>query len=190
MHSPILASVAVLIAAGTGSTAAASQLSRMTALYNQVCIKAFPDDKAVEALMTGQRARPLTPEAVKVTMRDDPARAWELQDGSATVWIEFPPFHACSVRWNASDIGDLHEYRAIADRYEKATGGFSVVDPYDADEGDIHIHAVGEQRVLPDKGRESLFIFDQRITDPKRRAAGETGYVLRLVHQYAAPGAK
>jgi hypothetical protein len=61
------------------------------------------------------------------------------------------------------------------------------MDPYDTDYGDIHVHAVGEQRVLSDGGRESLFIFDQHITDPKRRAAGETGFVLRFVHQFAPP---
>jgi hypothetical protein len=32
-----------------------------------------------------------------------------------------------------------------------------------------------------------LFFFEQRITDPKRRAAGETGFTLRFVHQYAPP---
>ncbi|MFL6794546.1 MAG: NMCC_0638 family (lipo)protein [Sphingomicrobium sp.] len=161
----------------------------MTVLYEQVCLKAFPDDKAVEALMTAQNARPLSAEDVKVTMRDDPARAWELKDATATVWIEFPPYHACSVRWNTPDIGDLGQYRSIADRYERATGDFSAIDPYDTDYGDIHVHAVGEQTKLPDGRTESLFIYDQHITDAKRRAAGETGYSLRFVHQYAAPDA-
>ena len=92
------------------------QLSRMTALYEQVCLKTFPDDKAVEALMVSENARPLTPDEVKVTMRDDPARGWEVTDKSATVWIEFPPYHACSVRWNASRMGDFSEYRAIVSR--------------------------------------------------------------------------
>jgi hypothetical protein len=171
-----------LIAATGGQTD--SQLVRMAQLYDKVCLGAFPDDKAVEALMAAQNARQLSPDEVKVTMRDDPARAWELQDGTATVWIEFPPYHACSVRWNAPDIGDLSAYRDLADRYERRVGGFSAVDPYDTDYGAIHIHAVGEQRVLPDEGTESLFFFDQHITDAKLRAEGETGYVLRFVHQF------
>jgi len=165
------------------------KLSRMTALYQDVCLKAFPNDKAVEAIMLAQKARPLTADEVKVTMREDPARAWELQDGSATVWIEFPPFHACSVRWNAPEVGDLSQYRTIADEYERKTGGFTTaVTPYDADLDGIHIHAVGEQRALGEGGTESLFIFDQHLTDPKRRPAGETGVVLRFVHQFAPPG--
>jgi hypothetical protein len=167
---------------------AGQRLSQMTALYEQVCLKAFPDDKAVAALMAKRGARELTRDEVKVTMRDDPARGWDIaQDGSASVWLEFPPFHSCSVRWNAPDIGELHEYRAIADAYERARGGFHPIDPLEGDQGDIHIHAVGEQRVLPDRTAESLFVFDQHISDPKRRAAGETGVVLRFVHQFAPP---
>lgn len=163
------------------------RLSRMTALYDQVCLRAFPDDKAVAALMTARNARELASDEVKVTMGDDPARAWDLNDGGATLWIEFPPYHACSVRWSTSQIGDLRAYRAIAEKYESASGGFHPVDPYDADQGDIHIHAVGEQRKLPDKAFESLYIFSQQISDPKRREAGETGVVLRFVHQFAPP---
>ena len=186
MHTAILA-LALALQAGKASSEANERLSRTTALYDQVCLKAFPDDRAVEAMMTAMGAKPLSQEAVKVTMRDDPARAWELADGSATVWIEFPPFHACSVRWNTPELGDLREYRTFADRFENATGGYVSLAPYDADMDDIHIHAVGEQRRLPDGRTESLFVFDQHVTDAKRRAAGETGFSMRFVHQFAPP---
>jgi hypothetical protein len=175
--------------AATAKPAATDQpMPRMTAMYEQLCLTAFPDDAAVIALMTARRARELTPAEVKVTMGDDPARGWELDDGSASVWIEFPPFHACSVRWSATAIGDLGAYRAIADDYERKQGGFEPIRPFDMDQGDIHIHAVGEQRVLPDQSTEALFFFEQHITDAKRRAAGETGVSLRFVHQFGAPG--
>jgi hypothetical protein len=178
----------MLLLLGLAAAAPADmELSRMTALYDQVCLKTFPDDKAVEALMMAQGARPLTPDEVKVTMRDDPARGWALKDGNATVWVEFPPYHACSVRWNTSEIGDLREYRSISDGYERTVGGFTPINPFDTDYGDIHVHAVGEQRTLPDGSTEALFVFDQHITDPKRRAAGETGVSLRFVHQYYSP---
>jgi hypothetical protein len=179
---PLLTSVA--------SPEVEQKLSRMTALYEQVCLKAFPDDKAVEALMRAQGAHPLTTEEVKVTLRDDPGRAWETKDRDATIWIEFPPYHACSVRWSAPQIGLLHEYRSIADNFERSKGGFSVMDPYDTDFGDIHVHAIGEQRTMNDGTAESLFVFDQHITDPKKRAAGETGYSVRFVHQIRSPGAQ
>ncbi|WP_150125035.1 NMCC_0638 family (lipo)protein [Tsuneonella mangrovi] len=169
------------------SNSADEKLSRMAALYKELCLGAFPDDKAVEALLSTKNAQELTPEQVKITMRDDPARGWKLQDGTTTVWLEFPPYHACSVRWNAPQIGDLSSYRTIASNYEDALGGFYPTDPLDADQGDIHIHAVGEQRTLADKGSESLLFFAQSIHNEKRRAAGETGFSLRFVHQFAPP---
>lgn len=163
------------------------RLARLAALYEEICLKTFPDDKAVEAAMTVPKARELSPEEVKVTMRDDPARGWQLMDERATVWVEFPPFHACSVRWSANRLGDIQPYRVIADKHTKAVGGFSPMKPMETDQGPIHIHGIGEARPLPNGGAETLFFIDQSINDPKRRAAGETGVVLRFVHQFAPP---
>jgi hypothetical protein len=180
----VLALVAVT-SAGSTTTEADQRLARMTDLYERACLKAFPDDNAVAAMMVAANARELSQADVAVTMRDDPARAWDLNDGGATLWIEFPPYHTCSVRWNAPQIGDLSAYRAIAAKYQHDAGGFEPVSPFDSDQGDIHVHAVGETRILPDKSTESMFVFDQHITDPKRREAGETGFSVRFVHQYA-----
>jgi hypothetical protein len=175
---------AMALAAAMSVAAADPQLARMVALYDEICLQAFPDDKAVESIMAARSQREFSPAEVKVTMRDDPARGWEMEKG-VSVWLEFPPFHACSVRWNAAAIGDLHAYRTVADAYERRVGGFQSIDTYEDDQGDVHIRSTGEQRVLPDDTSESLFFFDQHITDPKRRAAGETGVVLRFVHQFA-----
>jgi hypothetical protein len=172
------------LVAGVNPVDGDQRLSRMTALFERVCLRTFPDDKAVEAVMNAIGAPELGQDEVKVTMRDDPARAWNLPDG-ATLWIEFPPYHACSVRWSAARIGDLKAYRTVADKYEGAVGGFSPIDPYNDDQGDIHIHAVGEQRTLLNNSSEALFVFDQKVRDRKRREAGETGVNLRFVHQFA-----
>jgi hypothetical protein len=169
------------------SLSADQRLSAMSTLYEQVCLEAFPNDIAVETLMKAQNARELSPDEVKVTMGDDPARGWELKGGGATVWVEFPPFHACSVRWNTTQVSSLGEYRGIADRYESTRSRFEPMETADIDRGDIHIHAVGERRTLPSEAVESLLVIDQRIIDPKRREAGETGVVLRLVHQFTQP---
>jgi hypothetical protein len=163
------------------------RLANMAALYEQVCLKTFPDDKAVVAAMTERHSRELSVDEVKVTMGDDPARGWELTGGGATAWIEFPPYHACSIRWNAPAIGDLQPYRKIADAYEARVGGFRPTAPYDADQGDIHVHIVGERRRLADGSSETLMFVDQSIGNAKRRDAGETGVVLRFVHQFAPP---
>lgn len=184
----LLAFLADPATADTAAATADRRLSRMAALYGEVCLTAFPDDKAVDALMAARHARRLTDQEVKVTMREDPARGWSLEEeGNPTVWLELPPYHACSVRWNTPELGDLKAYRAVAEGFEARVGGFGSVAPYEADQGPIHIHAVGEQRPLAGGGAEALFVIDQHITDPKRRAKGETGYSLRFVHQFAPP---
>jgi hypothetical protein len=91
---------AMALAAAMSVAAADPQLARMVALYDEICLQAFPDDKAVESIMAARSQREFSPAEVKVTMRDDPARGWEMEKG-VSVWLEFPPFHACSVRWNA-----------------------------------------------------------------------------------------
>ena len=181
--------VFLALLAPAASAPADEQLARMAALYEEVCLKDFPDDRAVEAAMRARNAAELTPDEVKVTFRDDPGQAWKLEDEGATVWLEFPPYHACSVRWNASEIGDLSSYRSIALQYEKQRGGFAPMDSMEADAGDFHIHGTGEWKFASGI-RESLLVIDQHITNPKRRAAGETGFVLRLVHQFAPAKSK
>jgi hypothetical protein len=164
----------------------ASAADQHFTLYEQVCLKAFPDDRAVEALMKERNATEMSQEDVRVTMGADPARGWKLPEGGS-VWLELPPFHACSVRWNTPQIPNLGDYWAISEAYKNTRRGFTPMKPMDADKGDIHIHAVGDRRVLADNSVESLFFIDQHITDAKRRAAGQTGFSVRAVHQFAPP---
>ena len=182
----------MLIAAAAAAGATPDPvLARMVALYDEVCLQAFPIDAAVDALMAKKRARPLTAEEVKVTLVDDPGRGWAIEDGARTitVFLELPPYHACSVR-RGTDAGftDFGAYRAIADSFEASHRGFAAMKPMEGDVGDIHVHAIGEQRVLPGGGAESLFVFDQHLTDPAKRAAGQTGVEVRFVHQLKTGG--
>ena len=155
------------------SAEADQQMERMTALYEEVCLKAFPDDKAVEVAMRSRKARELTPEEVKVTMRDDPGRGWELKDKSASVWLEFPPYHACSVRWNTPELGDL----AWCSRCGAALPATArrLCAPMKTMEHDMATFTsgpLGKRRRLANGSWETMYVFDQRITDAKRRAAG------------------
>ncbi|WP_174284612.1 hypothetical protein [Sphingomonas bacterium] len=159
---------------------------RMVALYDEVCLQAFPIDAAVDKAMAARGATPLTPAQVKVTLVDDPGRGWSVKDGDEEmlVFLELPPFHACSVRrFMVAGFADLSAYHAVADPFEKAHSDFTAINPYDADRGEIHVHAIGERRDLPGGGEESLFVFDQHITDPAKRAAGSTRVNMRFVHQ-------
>ena len=176
----------LFLAASTTASPDATN-AQMAQLYEEVCLKAFPDDRAVAALMAARGAKELSAEEVRVTMVDDPARAWRLAESDTTVWLEFPPYHACSVRWHAPQIGELSAYETIAAKYKSANAGFTRLPPMAADRGDIHIHAVAEQRPLAGKGFESLMVIDQTISNEERRDAGDTGYVIRFVHQFAPP---
>ena len=191
MIAAILAQAAVPPATlpdATVEQAAAMPISierRMASLFDEVCLQAFPSDAAVDRVMAAKGTTPLTPDQVQVTLVDDPGRGWSLKDGARDilVFLELPPFHACSVRRFTEVVPTFSHYRTVADAFERAHPGFVPAQPYDADKGDIHIHAVGEQRMLPGGGSESLLVFDQHVVDPARRAKGETGVNLRFVHQ-------
>ena len=175
--------ITALLAAET--SVADSIQARMVAFYDEVCLQTFPIDAQVDALMERKGATALTPEQVKVTLRDDPGRGWTLKDGNqeALIFLELPPYHACSVRFSIGTAPiDVSAYRVAADRFEVAHAEFTSGLPLDRDLQDLHVHATVEQRKLP-TGLETLMVVDQHIIDPARRAKGETGTMLRFVHQ-------
>lgn len=168
---------------GDAATPATVQIAR---LYDEICLQTFPIDAQVDALMMRKRAIPMTADEVKVTLRDDPGRGWWLDDGDRryTIVLELPPFHACSVRGNVgSGAIDLGAYREVVTRFKAAHAGFAPQPPLDSDQGDIHIHAESEFRSPATGLGEQLMVIDQHITNAERRARGETGSVLRFVHQ-------
>ena len=157
----------------------------MAALYDEVCLKAFPDDEAVDRLMTAKGATPLTPEQVRVTFNDDPGCGWLLKDGQRNiqVMLELPPYHACSVRRTLMPGFAIAEYRAITETYKSTRPGFAEMQPQLTEIQDFRISARGESRALPDGRTEALLVIDQQATDPGRRAAGAIGVDIRFVHQ-------
>lgn len=176
--------LATILLQATAPTA--PDLTPMVALYQEACLDSFPSDGQLDALMAKKGATPLSPDEVKVTLRDDPGRGWRLIDGGRRylVFLELPPFHACSVRGGVgSDAADLAPYRAVLQTFKSKNPGFSPQPPADLDQGAIHIHAESEYRQLPGGTGEQLIVIAQQITDPERRAKGETGTDLRFVHQ-------
>lgn len=168
---------------------APADVTTMVALYDEICLQTFPIDEQVDALMAKKGATALTPEQVKVTLRDDPGRGWRLKEGDRTysIFLELPPFHACSVRAGiGSGTPDLTGYRAATAAFTADHKGFTPQKPMDADMGAIHIHAEADFRALPGGTGEQLMVIAQTITDPARRAKGETGTELRFVHQIRA----
>ncbi|WP_395328161.1 hypothetical protein WBP06_12545 [Novosphingobium sp. BL-8H] len=169
----------------------------MASLYDEVCLRAFPDDDAVVSLLKARGAREMSAEDVKVTMNDDPARGWTLPGEFTTVWLEFPPYHACSVRWNSSQMPNTQAYVALRDAFAKghARSGSITEQTFEKDLQQLHIKAsVTAFQPKSDEGgdgaqAESLLLITQSINNPGRRAIGETGYVVRMVHQRYSPAA-
>lgn len=183
----------VAAAVAAANSADAARLERMVALYDELCLDAFPDDDTVDALMAAKGATPLTPEEVRVTFNDDPGRGWLLDDGDIKIqiMIEMPPYHACSVRWMTDDgFVDLSDYEAVTDRFKASRPAFSEPEPQEGDVAGFHIAAITESRPLPDGGTEALLAIEQRVTDTQRRANGETRVSVRFVHQIISPGAR
>jgi hypothetical protein len=184
----------IFVAALTAATPQADPIqARMAALYDEICLRTFPDDAAVDALMKAKGAKPMTPEEVKVTLNEDPGRGWLVPDGDRTieVTVEMPPYPACVVRrMTPSGFSDLGPYQAVAEPFRQSHPGFGPAGHFDRDVGDLHIHATGDIRPLPGGRSETLYIFDQRITDAARRASGETGVQVRFVHQIVEADAR
>lgn len=136
-------------AAQVPATMPAVDQNRMVALYDEVCLKAFPDEAAVDRLMADRKATPLTPDQVKTTLNDDPGRGWTLAENGRTIFVflELPPYRACSVRFPAGDAGVADStYGALADRHLADHPGFVPIPPFDGDMGEFHIHALAQAR--------------------------------------------
>jgi len=179
--------LAMLLAANTAPDNAAARLTRAVDLYEAACLKTFPDDAALDALMAQRGGSPLSADDVKVTLRDDPGRAWQVGEGRerVLVFLELPPYHACSGRFMMPEAQhDLTGYREVERRY-MGTADYTDTDPLEGDQGDLHLRLVGKQRKLAG-ATETLMIVDQHVTDIARRKAGDTGVSLRFVRQIKA----
>lgn len=180
----------ILIAALLAETPTTDPVARMAALYDEVCLQTFPIDEQVDALMARKGATPLTPAEVKTTLRDDPGRGWVIDDGDRKIQImlELPPYHACSVRRGIGGAKpDMASYQAVADRFKATRRGFALGATYDRDIDAISVHIVSDQRALSAGIVETLMVVDQHVTDPAKRAEGQTGVELRFVHQIRTP---
>lgn len=166
---------------------ATADLTAMVALYDEICLRTFPIDEQVDALMAKKGAKPLSPADLRISLGADPGRGWTVEAGDQTftVLLELPPYRACSVRASKSLAGtiDLAPYRAVVAPFKASHRGFVTQPAMDADRGGIRMHAEYDARSLPGSGGEVLMVIDQSISDPAKLAAGTTATPLRFVHQ-------
>jgi hypothetical protein len=164
----------------------AAQLAEMLALYDQVCLHAFPDDKAVAVAMAGRRAEALVGDQIKRYLHDDPGIGWRVTGatGIFNLTVEAPPFHACGVRtMTPSGFADLGAYRALADTFE-AGHGFQKIAPLDRVIDQVHTWGGGEMRHWSGGDEGLLTIFSTPVDEA--RSHGDDSLEVRFVHQVIA----
>jgi hypothetical protein len=163
-----------------------AQRDELIALYDEICLRAFPDDNAAGAAAARHDATPLSASDVRRFLHDDPGIGWQVRGrtGRFDVTIErSPPYHSCAVRtMTANGFADLAPYQALAAAYERGRG-FERVNPMEGDVGDVHVFGGGERRMEPGDSSESLLLF-RSTASPAARARGETAIEIRFAHQF------
>jgi hypothetical protein len=166
----------------------AAQLAEMVALFDQICLKAFPDEAAVARAMAARRATAMTAAEVKVYLHEDPGAGWDIAGRSApfALTVEAPPFHACGVRTTAvAPFADMGPYRRLADGFE-AGRQVQRIGPVNGTIGNVDTSGSGDMWKRPDGKDEALLVF---IATPvaRLRAQGEDAVQIRFVHQLVDP---
>ena len=165
--------------------AEAAAILRATFRTSDLVARLGGDELVVLAFATPDRIGVTGFHGQTVAHRPDRGWTWQIGDGAERmlVFLELPPFHACSVRFDMPNTGyDLSGYEAAATRFTADHEGFSAMPPFDQRVGTMRIHAEGRQRVTADRG-ESLFVIAQQ-----NAANAKTD--LRFVHQIGAPPGK
>lgn len=166
-----------------------AQLAEMVELYDTICLKTFPDDKAVGEKLLARGATPMTDAMVKVHLHADPGMGWVLQGKTALfrITIELPAYHACAVRTVIrADFDDMVPYRKIIEEHEQSWPSVTRIREMSRVDGPVHSIIGGEAARLPDGNTESLIVASDRIEDPTLRK-NNPGIDLRFVRQIIAP---
>ncbi|MBV9883906.1 MAG: hypothetical protein JO276_12935 [Sphingomonadaceae bacterium] len=164
----------------------AAQLAEMVALYDQVCLRAFPDDEAAARAVSRYRATRLSQEEVRRFLHDDPGIGWRIEGRTGRFHLtieQAPPYHSCAVRtMTAAGFADMGPYRSVAAGYERG-GHYEEITPIDRVVRELRIVGGGDRRIDSDGSSESLLF---AITTPagEARTGGMTAVEVRFAHQY------
>lgn len=165
----------------------AAQLSEMVALYDRVCLHAFPDDDALTREMVARHATAMSPAQVAIYLHDDPGTGWTVngRSGVYRVTLEAPPFHACGVRtMTRAGFPDLGPYRRLVSAYEAAHGSFSAVPAINGVAKGVRTSLAGESAMSDGGARgEAMLIAVGTPVEAHARARGDTAIEVRFVHQ-------
>lgn len=155
-------------------------------MFDMICNHVFPDDARIAAGMSKiPGARALTPDELRIYLKDDPGRGWTMPAGTSriVVTIEAPPVHACAVRiGNTDGIIDEGRWQQLLTAAQARSGGdFTVMPPQTFAVGDLRTEASGVQKQAADGSAEAYYLLR---TSPKNPAAARGyGVELRMVRQ-------
>jgi hypothetical protein len=155
-------------------------------MFDTICGRTFPDDARVAAGMAKiPAARPLTPEEVRIYLKNDPGRGWIMPAGSSriVVTIEAPPIHSCAVRiTNTDGVIDEGKWQQLLTAAQARSGGGFVTLPVQTFEaGETRSQAGGVQKQGANGAAEAIYLI--RSTPKKPGYATE----IRMVRQVIAP---
>lgn len=170
-----------------------AQRDELIALYDEICLRAYPDEDAAIRATTRYDVTSLSPEELRQFLHDDPGIGWELRGrtGRFVVAIErSPPYRSCSVRtMTANGFADLGPYQALAARYEQGRR-FEPISRIDRTVRGLHVIGTGEILVDPDGSSDMLLVAIASASD-ESRARGNTAIEVRFEHQfYRSPAAR
>ena len=170
----------------------AAQLAEMVTLYDEVCLRAFPDDDAASRAVSRYRATPLSPADVRRFLHDDPGIGWRIEGRTGRIHLtieQSPPYHTCAVRaMTAAGFQDMSPYRSVTARYEQDRS-YQQIAPIDRVVGALRIVGGGDRRIDPDGSSESL-LFAITTPDGEAREGGMTAVEVRFAHQYYRQAAR
>jgi hypothetical protein len=165
----------------------AAQLAEMLTLFDEICLRTFPDDAAVARALEARGAAAMSDAEVKSILHDDPGRGWTIAGRTAAfrLTVEAPPYHACGVRTNTvAGFPTMQPYQDLIARYEKGRTYQKI--------GPITQIVEGAQSVgagdMAMKGAlaEGLLVFTAQPL-PANRAASGDAIQVRFVHQLVDP---
>lgn len=187
---------AMSVAAAAKPNADLADVQAMTGLFDQVCLRSFPDLAAVGRAAKGARASPMTPIQVRSFLHDDPGYGWFYAQPEATyaVTIEQPPYRACAVRRiTSSGFPTMQPLLDAVQAYSAGRSGLRLIPAgkqHTVLEGGADLDATAQGLVRPGSERP-IEMFMELVTDyhghyPNPASPdlepGSRGVEMRFVH--------
>ena len=180
---PAILIVLALLGAGAhgatqsqGSGPVPADAQEMAGIFNLFCLRAFPDDRAIDAAAARDKLTAMSPAQVRQYLHDDPGRGWYDRTSLATyvITIEHPPVRACAVR------------RMTGSGFSTAAPYLAAVNAYAATRGLGPLRQGSQQTAKTPDGAD-IVALPQFLAPPGAKSASEVFMVLLTDYQGKLP---